>query len=442
VKLKQALRATHNTRLAIVGAGGKTTALFTLAREYSTGVLVATSTHLGEHQAAQADRHIIIRPGNAIKRGDVEGITLVTGPNNGEKRLTGLSRNHLLDLVSLADDLQIPLLLEADGARNLSLKAPGKNEPVIPEWANTVLVCAGVTAIGRRLDMDTVHRPEIYSRLTGLNLGDIITKGSVQRLFLHKNGGLKGIPQGARKFALLNKADTPEQQVLGSSIGFHLLSEYEASLVASIENPDDTNSLIVHNICERVAGVILAAGGAARFGSPKIMADYQGKPLITHVVQKAVDSGLSPIIVVLGSIVEPVICALDQFNIQIVINEDWVSGQASSVRKGINSLPGGIGAALFLLADQPQIPVRLIKGLIEHHNFTQAPLIIPSVNGVRANPVLFDMDVLQHLTQIEGDQGGRQIFNQYPATLYPWPDENILLDVDTPEDLQKLMGIG
>jgi molybdenum cofactor cytidylyltransferase len=263
----------------------------------------------------------------------------------------------------------------------------------------------------------------------------------VQRLFLHKNGGLKGIPKGARKFALLNKADTPEQQRLGFSIGYQLLSEYEAVLVASLENPDDNSPLMVHNICERVAGIILAAGGAARFGSPKIMADYLGKPLITHVVQKAVDSGLEPIIVVLGSIIEPVICALDKFNIQIVINEDWASGQASSVKKGINSLPGGIGAALFLLADQPQIPVRLIKGLIEHHNFTQAPLIIPSVNGVRANPVLFDRDVLQDLAHIEGDQGGRQIFNHYPATLYPWSDENILLDIDTPEDLQKLMAI-
>jgi molybdenum cofactor cytidylyltransferase len=435
------LRATNKIRLAIVGAGGKTTSLFRLAKEHSTNVLVSTSTHLGEQQAGYADRHIILTQSRILKRAEVFGVTLITGPINSEKRLTGLNDEQLLNLYQIANELDIPLLIEADGSRNLSLKAPSEHEPNIPEWVNSVMVCAGISVIGKRLGVDTVHRAEIFSSLTGLDLGDIITTESVQSLFLHDKGGLKGIPQNARKIALFNKADTTELQSIGVEIGQKLLIKYHSALITSLHNPFSEDVEKVHRICERTAGIILAAGGASRYGSPKILVEWCGKPIIYHIVKKAVDSGLSPIVVVLGSVIDPIISILQEFPIQIVINQDWSSGQGSSVRAGISSLPSEIGAAIFLLADQPQIPVDLIRGIINTHNITLDPLIIPCVNNKQANPVLFDRDVFSDLRNIEGDQGGRAIFENYPITRYPWSDENILLDIDTPEDFIKLLAL-
>jgi probable selenium-dependent hydroxylase accessory protein YqeC len=58
--LKQALRLAEPAYIALVGAGGKTTAMFRLARQLDTQVLVSTSTHLAVDQIALADQHIII----------------------------------------------------------------------------------------------------------------------------------------------------------------------------------------------------------------------------------------------------------------------------------------------------------------------------------------------------------------------------------------------
>jgi CTP:molybdopterin cytidylyltransferase MocA len=98
----------------------------------------------------------------------------------------------------------------------------------------------------------------------------------------------------------------------------------------------------------------------------------------------------------------------------------------------------GAGAAIFLLADQPQVPSTILNALTEKHAQTLAPIIAPLVAGRRANPVLFDRATFPNLMALTGDVGGRAIFSKYPVTYLPWHDESLLLDVDTPEDLLKL----
>jgi molybdenum cofactor cytidylyltransferase len=56
----------------------------------------------------------------------------------------------------------------------------------------------------------------------------------------------------------------------------------------------------------------------------------------------------------------------------------------------------------------------------------------------RANPVLFDRDTFADLMQLTGDVGGRGIFDKYRVVYLPWHDEVLLLDVDKPQDYQKL----
>ncbi len=124
----------------------------------------------------------------------------------------------------------------------------------------------------------------------------------------------------------------------------------------------------------------------------------------------------------------------------IVRNENWQSGQASSIRSGVKVLPKETGSAIFLLADQPQITTDVIRALMEHHAMQLYPIVAPLVMMERrANPVLFDRVTLPDLLKLEGDVGGRAIFSKYPVEYLPWHDDRLLLDVDKPEDYQRLL---
>ena len=125
--------------------------------------------------------------------------------------------------------------------------------------------------------------------------------------------------------------------------------------------------------------------------------------------------------------------------VQVVQNSHWNEGQSTSIITGLSALPENIGSAVFLLADQPQIPVQILTDLIELHNHTLAPVIAPQVHGKRGNPVLFDRQTFSDLMELKGDVGGRAIFEKFGVTWLESGDSRLLLDIDTQEDYQRLI---
>ncbi len=125
-----------------------------------------------------------------------------------------------------------PLLIEADGSRLHPLKAPAIQEPPIPDFAQMVVVTAGLSGLGKPLSAETVHHPEIFGSLSGLQLGEVITPDAIVRVFTHPQGGLKNIPPQAQRIALLNQADSPDLMSFASSIAEKLLDDYHSVLVA------------------------------------------------------------------------------------------------------------------------------------------------------------------------------------------------------------------
>lgn len=107
------------------------------------------------------------------------------------------------------------------------------------------------------------------------------------------------------------------------------------------------------------------------------------------------------------------------------------------MQAGLNAIPPTGGGAVFLLADQPNVPAALIQALVEAHSQTLSPIVAPLVVGQRGNPVLFDPITYTDLMQVSGDVGGRQIFSKYPLQYVPWHDQAVLLDVDAPSDYEQ-----
>jgi molybdenum cofactor cytidylyltransferase len=297
-----------------------------------------------------------------------------------------------------------------------------------------VVVVSGLAGLGEPLDEEHVHRSELFSRLSGLAQGQPVSAEGLARVLLHPQGGLKNIPAGARKVVLLNQADDEVSIAEGKQIAPRLLDEYDAVLVAALEKQS------IWQVSEPIGGVLLAAGASTRFGEPKMLLDWRGKPLIRHVAEAALQAGLK-LVVVLGAAPQPVRNALTGLDVRFVENPDWQAGQSTSLRRGLSELAENTGAALFLLADQPLVTPEAIRALIENHNQTLAAIIAPRVAGRRANPVLFDRVTFPALASLEGDTGGRAIFDRFAVDYVDRPETGLLLDVDTPEDYQRLKGL-
>ena len=453
MEIKDVIELGGGEALALVGGGGKTTALFQLARQLAGPPILTATTHLGADQLALADRHVEVTSAQDVDRaappGTGEGI-LYTGPLGGKDRTEGLQGQAMERVRALAIQLNRPLLMEADGSRGRPLKAPADFEPAIPEWVDGVVVVAGLSGIGQPLNSEKVHRPERYAGLAQINLEEQVTFPAAVRVLMHADGGLKRIPQHARRIALLNQADTPALQSAAYPYAEMLTEAYDRVIIASLGRKTKRTATFlaaedegpVYASFTRTAAILLAAGAGRRFGQAKQILPWSGEPMVRHIAKTALAAGLSPVVVVCGAYNEEVRQALAGLPVSLADNAQWAEGQSTSIRQGIAALPGRVGAAVFLLVDQPQVSEVLLRALVEKQRRSAAAVIAPLVADRRANPVLFDRRTFPDLSALTGDVGGRAVFSKYTPLYLPWQDERLLLDIDTPEDYRRLLESG
>lgn len=438
MRLRDAFRLGPTPRLALVGSGGKTSALFQLAGEWEGPVLLTTTTHVSVEQARRADRHWVVKDPRELVERETDllqpGSTLVTSAEGEDGRTPGASAEVLASLVAIANAYGLPLLVEADGSRMLPLKAPAAHEPAVPPWADTVVVVAGMSALGKPLTAEWVHRPERFSSLADAPAGSPISAEMIARVLRSPLGGLKGIPAGARRIALLNQADTPDQMAATANIAASLQGYFDALVCAALQHGR------VEAVYERACAVILAAGKSERFGAPKVLLDWHGKPLVRRSVETALEAGLETV-VVSGAHDREIRAALEGLPVQIVANPRWAEGQSTSLQTGL-AAAGSAGSVIFMLADQPYPSSALLQALLGVHRHTLAPVVAPRVNGRRTNPVLFDRVTFGDLENVRGDQGGRAVMEHWPVIYVDTDDARLLLDIDTPEDYHRLLDTG
>lgn len=194
--LYQRLGLQQRELVSIVGAGGKSTTMFALAGELAaigSKVIVTTTTKLAGDQIVDP----ICRSDDpdTVEAGLVSGEVLFVAGEPSEGKITGPNPDALdrIFATSSADYV----IVEADGARSKSVKAPASHEPVIPSSSTVVLVVAGLDAIGQPISA-VAHRPELMARLIGAANDDVLTAEGLARVLLHPEGGMKGIPPAAR----------------------------------------------------------------------------------------------------------------------------------------------------------------------------------------------------------------------------------------------------
>ncbi|MBN1849467.1 MAG: molybdenum cofactor cytidylyltransferase [Deltaproteobacteria bacterium] len=194
------------------------------------------------------------------------------------------------------------------------------------------------------------------------------------------------------------------------------------------------------NHSTKVAGIILAAGMSSRLGEPKQLLTYKGKTLLNRVIEAAIQSSLTQVFIVLGHNAGDIQKTIEYSNISIIRNPQYHEGQSSSIRHGIKALAPSVNAVMFLLGDQPLIRSATINILIADYIEKQSLITVPTFEGERGNPVLFDRRLFSRLESLSGDSGGRVLFSEYAdqISLVEVDDAGILTDVDTLEDYERL----
>ena len=214
--MRESLDLSDGGVLSLVGAGGKTSLMFALARELSQAgesVLTTTTTKIFKPTWSQSSQlvvcdsleeltskcsHLLKQTHHLTAASEVQQIS-------GKPKLVGFTPEIVDNLWAL--NLFKWILVEADGAVGRPLKAPESYEPVIPVSSHKLIGVLGLDGIGRPLTDEWVFRPRRFAAITGLSLGETISQADYVNCLLDQEGIMQGAPIGVERYVFLNQAD-------------------------------------------------------------------------------------------------------------------------------------------------------------------------------------------------------------------------------------------
>lgn len=445
MRITHGLRVRSGNVVALVGGGGKTTVMFRLAEELTSAGLTVITTMTAKifvAQMARAPHSLLLEEDNAVPHGLAAMLAehrhvLIGGRIGADREKVEGVLPEFVDRLAAAKMADV-MIVEADGSRRLPFKAPAEHEPVVPSSTTVFVSLVGLDVLGQPLDADHVHRAQLVAELAAARLGEPVTASMIARVLADPRGGAKGVPSRARLVAFLNKADLSMEG--GRELGRLLVASpgIDEVVLGAAET-----TAPVRETWGRVAAVVLAAGEARRFGGLKQVMPWHGVPLVTHVVRQALAcDDIAHTVVTSGAQAQLVEDALREHRqtVTLVSVAEWAKGQSRSVRAGLaaaeNLSNGRLAAALFLLADQPGVTPALLSALVRRHRETLAPVVAPRHQGKRGNPVLFDRRTFVEFDDLDGDSGARRIIQRHEEEIawVDWPTDEILKDIDTPQD--------
>ena len=200
--LLSALNATRGV-VCMVGAGGKKTTMYALARAHPGRVALSSTSHMYRYDEAEVDGvvHLGEELPSEIPRGRVLAFA---GRTDTPQRVGGL-RPEQIEAIWRGGDFDL-FIIKADGARARWIKAPAAYEPIVPGFTDTVIPVISARVIGRTLAGGIAHRPDLAAKLMGISLEAPIEPEHLARMLSSPEGCLKGVG-AATVVPLLNMVD-------------------------------------------------------------------------------------------------------------------------------------------------------------------------------------------------------------------------------------------
>ncbi|STO30778.1 molybdopterin-guanine dinucleotide biosynthesis protein A [Fusobacterium necrogenes] len=411
--------------ITITGAGGKTSLMFSLARELSVSgkVLITTTTKIFLPKPEEFE--VLITANNKIK--GLSKNIFVYGEKLENNKLYSPSYDKIYNLKKEFDYI----LIEGDGAKEKKIKAWSDTEPCIPPFSTKTIGVINLDILNLKLEKNNIHRFEIFKEKFSLYInkiankyflkdyikfGDFFKCSSNTNNYLFFNGidgdnYLEKFSQTLEICNQLKKENCPYNFILGS-----LYHNYFFKYI-----PTDA--------------IVMASGYSKRMGKNKLQLPYRDTNLLGYTLEK--------------------LSFLPFYNIYVCGREKWVKdltknfgynylenkrsqfGQSESIKLGINNSSGeGI---VFFTADQPLLTKNTLLKI--YFNFLRYNYItIPRAEGQSFSPVFFPKNKREDLLKLEGDTGGREIIKKTALISFvDFQDKKEFLDIDTPEEYQNIL---
>jgi molybdenum cofactor cytidylyltransferase len=188
-----------------------------------------------------------------------------------------------------------------------------------------------------------------------------------------------------------------------------------------------------------VSAIVLAAGGATRFGSPKTLAPLGSRPVLQHVLDVAGRIGFREVVVILGRDADAIERELTWRGERRLINPNPEAGLSISLNIGLAGADPTVGAALVLLGDQPLVREDVIAALLAGFDAAGRPIVAPRyADGGGPNPLLIARAAWHLAQEAKGDRGLGPVLRANPDLVTEIDVAGTNPDVDTPEDLARL----
>lgn len=234
------LLAARKGIVCVVGAGGKKSIIYQLAREHAGRVAVTTSVHMSEFPESLSMERII--DDGAVLRervlaADTARCVAYAHRSHKQGRTAGVDPATIASIHKEAGF--DATFVKADGARMRWIKAPAQGEPLIVPDVATVIPVLSARAIGEPLDERVAHRVERVEAVTGIARGGTLTAEAVGRLLASENGALRGVGD-ARVAPVINMVDNDRQQELAmaaATAAMAMTSRFDRVVLCCLRQP-------------------------------------------------------------------------------------------------------------------------------------------------------------------------------------------------------------
>ena len=441
MKLHEALDIVRGDVVAFTGAGGKTSALINLGHELvAMGWRVVATTTAGISTHELELMPWALTPGEG--RGmlslalDEAGMVFVYDRIRGG-RVSGPEPGYVSQLLDSVDS--DGLLIEADEAGGLPLKATGCQAAGIPVETTLVVPMASLSVLGAPLDANHVCNPQAMMARYGFVEGQRVKSPWVAQVLRDPQLGLAHVPPGARVAVLLNQVR--ERGIVRARARLIARLMLRSERVERVAIGSVRGSEPVHEVQQSVSAIVLAAGMSRRMGRPKQLLPWTADlTILEHIIMQLLLARVSHITVVTGHCAAETGRLARKYAVNVVHNPHHATEEMlSSLQAGLASLPPHIGGALVLLGDQPRITPRVINQVLSGWAEGRGRIVAPVHQGRRGHPVLFERRFWQEIMELPAGASPRELLgrNREELALVEVASDCVLRDVDTPDDYRR-----
>lgn len=183
------------------------------------------------------------------------------------------------------------------------------------------------------------------------------------------------------------------------------------------------------------SAIILAAGNSGRMGSDKAMLTYNnGQTFANHLVKSYSEFGAQPVVLIVKENHNKP--DIDNYPLIRVINKHVEYGRSHSIFLGIQKIPKGCGCFIQNI-DNPFIEPCLLEQMIA--SVESDGFVVPVWNGMGGHPVLLGRNVVHHIRGLNGLPDFREVLKEFKQIALPFPNERILLNINTPSDYANFL---